>query len=149
MPLNSNNNSDKPGGDEHCALLDCSGYVYAREQCQHLFQNHIITICRCLSERLAESLTWNRACCTNSAQSDGSVQDPKITINQSINRNMCRLTTAQMPSALRCQTYRNQPSLQNIGTSLGHCHAGWACMAMHAHRMASEGWAGRRYLREN
>ena len=48
--------------DEHHAIFDCSGYTYARELFQDLFQSHITSISQFLNQpqcnRLAKFLTW-------------------------------------------------------------------------------------------
>ena len=50
--------------DEHHAIFDCSGYTYARELIQDLFQSHITSISQFLNQpqcnRLAKFLTWIR-----------------------------------------------------------------------------------------
>ena len=55
---------DESGGhteDEHHALFDCSGYVYAREHFQDLFQCHITTVSQFVNQpqcnQLAKFLT--------------------------------------------------------------------------------------------
>ena len=58
---NDYNDSDGPIQDEHHAIFDCPGYIYAREQFQDLFQRHITTVSQFLSQppcnRLAKFLT--------------------------------------------------------------------------------------------
>ena len=63
--------SDGPVEDEHHAIFDCPGYMYAREQFQDMFQRHITTVSQFLDQpqcnRLARFLTWIRACRMNKA----------------------------------------------------------------------------------
>ena len=42
--------SDGPVEDEHHAIFDCPGYMYAREQFQDLFQSHITTVSQFLNQ---------------------------------------------------------------------------------------------------
>ena len=69
--FDSDHDSDGPIGDEHHAIFDCTGYIYAREQFQDLFQRHITTVSQFLNQpqcnRLAKFLTWIRACRMNKA----------------------------------------------------------------------------------
>ena len=57
--------------DEHHAIFDCPGYMYARDQFQDLFQSHITTVSHFPDQpqcnRLAKFLTWIRACRMNKA----------------------------------------------------------------------------------
>ena len=57
--------------DEHHAFFDCSGYTYARELFQDLFQSHITSISQFLNQpqcnRLAKFLTWIRMMRMNKA----------------------------------------------------------------------------------
>ena len=46
----SGDESDKPVEDEHHAIFDCPGYMYAREQFQDLFQSHITTVSQFLDQ---------------------------------------------------------------------------------------------------
>ena len=52
-------------------VFECSGYVYAREHFQDLFQSHITTVSQFVSQpqcnRLAKFLRWIRACRMNKA----------------------------------------------------------------------------------
>ena len=48
MPLIQTMSSDGPVEDEHHAIFDCPGYMYAREQFQDLFQSHITTVSQSL-----------------------------------------------------------------------------------------------------
>ena len=66
--------SDGPVEDEHHAIFDCPGYMYAREQFQDMFlmfQSHITTVSQLLDQpqcnRLVRFLTWIRACRMNKA----------------------------------------------------------------------------------
>ena len=65
------NDSDGPVEDEHHAIFDCPGYMYAREQFRDLFQSQITTVSQFLNQpqcnRLAKFLTWIRACRMNKA----------------------------------------------------------------------------------
>ena len=67
----SDDDSDGPIEDEHHAIFDCPGDMYAREQFKDLFQSHITTVSQFFNQpqcnRLAKFLTWIRACCTNKA----------------------------------------------------------------------------------
>ena len=87
--FDSDDESDGPVEDEHHAIFDCQGYMYAREQFQDLLHSHITTVSQFLNQpqcnRLARFLTWIRACRMNKAWSDGSVPGPNQTLNQSIN----------------------------------------------------------------
>ena len=69
--FDSDDDSDEPGEDEHHAIIECSGYVYAREHFQDLFKSHIISVSQCINQpqcnRLAKFLTWIRACRMNKA----------------------------------------------------------------------------------
>ena len=69
--FDSDDDSNGPIEDEHHAIFDCPGYVYAREQFQDLFQSHITTVSQFLYQpqcnRLAKFLTWIRACRMNKA----------------------------------------------------------------------------------
>ena len=65
---------DKSSGhieDEHDAIFDASGYTYARELFQDLFQSHITSISQLLNQpqcnRLAKFLTWIRMMRMNKA----------------------------------------------------------------------------------
>lgn len=57
--------------DEHHAIFDCSGYTYARELFQDLFQSHITSVSQFLNQpqcnRLAKFLTWIRMMRMNKA----------------------------------------------------------------------------------
>ena len=57
--------------DEHHAIFDCSGYKYARELFQDLFQSHITSISQFLNQpqinKLAKFLTWIRMMRMNKA----------------------------------------------------------------------------------
>ena len=57
--------------DEHHVIFDCSGYTYARELFQDLFQSHITSISQFLNQpqcnRLAMFLTWIRMMRMNKA----------------------------------------------------------------------------------
>ena len=57
--------------DEHHAIFDCSGYTYARELFQGLFQSHITSITQFLNQpqcnRLAKFITWIRMMHMNKA----------------------------------------------------------------------------------
>ena len=76
----SGDDSEGPVEDEHHAVFDCPGYMYAREQFQDLFQSHIATVGQFLNQpqcnRLVKFLTWIRACRMNKAYSDGFHQAP-------------------------------------------------------------------------
>ena len=62
---------DEPVEDEHHAVFECPGYVYAREHFQDLFESHITTVSQFVNQpqcnRLAKFLTWMRACRMNKA----------------------------------------------------------------------------------
>ena len=72
--FDSDNDSNGPVQDEQDAISDCPGYLYAKEQFQHLFQSHITTVSQLLNQpqcnRLAKFLTWIRACCMDRAWSE-------------------------------------------------------------------------------
>ena len=57
--------------DEHHATFDCSGYTYARELFQDLFQSRITSISQVLNQpqcnRLAKFLTWMKKMRMNKA----------------------------------------------------------------------------------
>ena len=65
--------SDEPVEDEHLAtgMFECPGYVYIREISQELFQNHTTTVSQFVNQpqrnRLAQFLTWIKACRINKA----------------------------------------------------------------------------------
>ena len=65
----SDDDSNEPIEDEHHAIFECSGYVYARDHFQDVFQSHITTVRQFVNQpqcnRLAKFLTWIRACCMN------------------------------------------------------------------------------------
>ena len=67
----SDDESDGPVKNEHRAIFNCPGYMYAREQFQDLSQSHITTVSEFLDQpqcnRLARFLTWIRACRMNKA----------------------------------------------------------------------------------
>ena len=42
--FDSDDGSEEPVEDEHHAIFNCPGYMYAREQFQDLFQSHITTV---------------------------------------------------------------------------------------------------------
>ena len=69
--FDKDDDSDGPIEDEHHAISDCPGYVYARKQSQDLFQSHITTVSQFLDQpqcnRLAKFLAWIRACRMNQA----------------------------------------------------------------------------------
>ena len=47
--FDSDEDSDGPVEDEHYAILDCPGYMYAKEQFQALFQSHVTTVSQFLN----------------------------------------------------------------------------------------------------
>ena len=60
--FDSDDESDRPVEDEHHAIFDCPGYMYAREQFQDLFQSHITTVSQFFNQpqynRLARYLRY-------------------------------------------------------------------------------------------
>ena len=62
--FDSDDESSAHTEDEHHVIFDCSGYTYARELFQDLFQSHITSISQFLNQpqcnRLAKFLTWIR-----------------------------------------------------------------------------------------
>ena len=67
--FDSDDESDGPVVDEHQAIFDCPGCMYAREKFQDLFQSHITTVSQFHNQphfnRLARFLKWIRACRMN------------------------------------------------------------------------------------
>ena len=56
--FDSDDDSDGPIEDEHHAIFDCTGYRYAREQFQDLFQRHITTVSQPASVQQASQVPY-------------------------------------------------------------------------------------------
>ena len=80
---------------EHHIILDCPGYVYAKEQFQDLFHSQIPSVNQLLYPASVLEVP-HKGCCMNIAESDGSVPGPKQTLNLSINRTTAMVLLAKL-----------------------------------------------------
>ena len=92
--FDADDDSDWPIEDEHPAIFNCPGYMYARKQFQDLFQSNITIVSQFLNQphcnRLAKLLTWIRACRMDKAYLMGLCQAlNRRKINQSMNQFSC------------------------------------------------------------